>query len=173
MQIGICIGTLIGAWAFGAPVGSWAVVLLGTMLIVYAAWSLAGARLLVPARAERWLGPLVGMCTGLTTAVTGVFVIPAVPYLQALGLQRDALMKAMGLSFTISTLAMATALCFESHVPSAVLGESTFLVLPALAGMSMGERLSRHLSPPVFRLGFFSSLFLLGVYMIASEWVGR
>jgi hypothetical protein len=29
---------------------------------------------------------VVGLATGLVTAATGVFVIPAVPYLQALGL---------------------------------------------------------------------------------------
>jgi hypothetical protein len=34
-------------------------------------------------RAEPWLSPLVGLATGLVTGATGVFVIPAVPYLQA------------------------------------------------------------------------------------------
>ena len=53
------------------------------------------------------LSPFVGALTGLVTAATGVFVIPAVPYLQALGLQRDMLVQALGLSFTVSTLALA------------------------------------------------------------------
>ena len=57
-------------------------------LLAYAAWALAGAHWTVPPRAERWLGPAIGAATGLVTAATGVFVIPAVPYLQALGLRR-------------------------------------------------------------------------------------
>jgi hypothetical protein len=44
------------------------------------------------------------------TAATGVFVIPAVPYLQALGFDREELMKALGLSFTVSTVALAWSL---------------------------------------------------------------
>ena len=35
-----------------------------------------------------------------------MFVIPAVPYLQALGLDRNAWCKALGLSFTVSTVAL-------------------------------------------------------------------
>ncbi|MBF3247578.1 sulfite exporter TauE/SafE family protein, partial [Pseudomonas aeruginosa] len=57
-----------------------------------------------------WAGPLVGLATGALTAVTGVFVIPAVPYLGALGLQRDELVQALGLSFSASTLALAVTL---------------------------------------------------------------
>ena len=45
--------------------------------------------------------------TGIITAATGVFVIPAVPYLQAIGLEKDQLVQALGLSFTVSTLALA------------------------------------------------------------------
>src|SRR5207245_1518958 len=56
------------------------------------------------AKHERWLGPLAGGLTGLVTAATGVFVIPAVPYLQAIGLEKDDLVQALGLSFTVSTL---------------------------------------------------------------------
>ena len=37
-------------------------------------------------------------------------MIPAVPYLQALGLSRDQLVQALGLSFTVSTLALAAGL---------------------------------------------------------------
>lgn len=48
--------------------------------------------------------------TGLVTAATGVFVVPAVPYLAALGLGKEDLVQALGLSFTVSTLALALGL---------------------------------------------------------------
>ena len=50
---------------------------------------------------------MAGAATGVVTAATGVFVIPAVPYLQALDLGREDLVQALGLSFTVSTLALA------------------------------------------------------------------
>lgn len=58
----------------------------------------------MPARSERG-SPLIGLTTGAVTGGTGVFVIPAVPYLQALGLAEGAIIQALGLSFTISTMA--------------------------------------------------------------------
>ncbi len=48
---------------------------------------------------------MTGTVTGLIASVTGVFVIPSVPYLQAIGLEKEELLQALGLSFTISTLA--------------------------------------------------------------------
>jgi hypothetical protein len=82
----------------------------GLALAGYAAWGLLGRSLVLPARHEAWLGPVVGALTGAITALTGVFVLPAVVYLQALRLPRDELIQAMGLSFTSSTLALGLAL---------------------------------------------------------------
>lgn len=173
MQIGVVAGTLAGTWMLGAPVGRWAVVCLGAMLIAYATYGLAGARMTVSPRLERWAGPLVGASTGLVTAATGVFVVPAVPYLQALGLRRDALMQAMGLSFTVSTLALAAGLCLESRLPGAVVGQSSLMLLPALAGMTIGQRVRERISQARFRLCFLVSLMLLGGYMILNEWLAH
>jgi uncharacterized protein len=61
-------------------------------------WSVAPAQ-------ERWLGLGAGLAPGLITAATGVFVIPAVPCLQAIGGEREDL--ALGLAFTLATLALA------------------------------------------------------------------
>lgn len=169
MQIGVCMGTLAGAWALGAPAGAWATVCLGAALIGYAVWGLTGARLTVRAASEPWLGPLTGALTGLVTAATGVFVIPAVPYLQALGLQRDALIHAMGISFTVSTMALAAGLYFNAQYSSASLGASALLLLPALAGMAAGQHLRHRLSPLLFRKVFLGSLIVLGLHMVLKE----
>lgn len=172
MQLGVCAGTWLGAWALGAPAGDWATAGLGLALMAYAAWGLAGAQLSIGPAAQRWLGPVIGAATGLVTAATGVFVIPAVPYLQALGLQRDALVQAMGISFTVSTLALAGGLYANGQFSSAVLGGSALLLLPALAGMAAGQHLRRSLSAQRFRQVFLVSLMLLGIHMLAKQLLG-
>jgi len=53
--------------------------------------------------AQPLLSPTVGILTGLLTGVIGSFVMPLVPYLQALDLDKDAFVQAMGLAFTVST----------------------------------------------------------------------
>ncbi|CAN5883344.1 hypothetical protein BH11PSE13_BH11PSE13_35900 [soil metagenome] len=145
--------------------------LLGLALMVYAAWGLLGRSFVVAPRHERWLGPLVGVVTGLVTAVTGVFVVPAVAYLQALGLQRDELVQAMGISFTTSTLALAVALVFDmghgGGYSAATLAMSVGMLFPALAGMAAGQWLRERLSPSVFKRCFLIGLGLLGAYMAA------
>ena len=83
---------------------------LGAALAAYALVGLSGINFAVPPAAEPWLSPIVGVLTGLVTAVTGVFVLPAVPYLQSLGLRRDELVQALAMSFTVSTIALAAGL---------------------------------------------------------------
>ena len=83
---------------------------LGAALAAYALVGLSGVNFAVPPAAEPWLSPIVGVLTGLVTAVTGVFVLPAVPYLQSLGLRRDELVQALAMSFTVSTIALAAGL---------------------------------------------------------------
>ena len=110
LLLGVIVGTLlVGAW-LGGDAPRQATGVLGLALAAYALLGLAAIPLHLPARHEPWAGPLVGLATGALTAVTGVFVIPAVPYLGALGLQRDELVQALGLSFSASTLALAVTL---------------------------------------------------------------
>jgi uncharacterized membrane protein YfcA len=173
MQLAVFCGTLAGAWLLGAPSGAWATAALGVALVAYAALGLSGYRLGVRASSERWMSPLVGLITGFVTAATGVFVIPAVPYLQALGLQRDALIQAMGISFTVSTVALALGLSFNGGFSGADLGASALLLLPALAGMAAGQYLRERLSPTLFRTCLMGSLALLGTHMIVQSLMAR
>ncbi len=91
---------------------------------------------------EAWASPLVGVATGLVTGATGVFVIPAVPYLQSLRLEKEDLIQALGLSFTVSTAALAIGLLRTGALvsPTAQLTGSMLALLPALAGMCIGQR---------------------------------
>jgi uncharacterized protein len=103
MLLGISIGTW-GATAAGAGLlaggkANHAAGALGVALLVYACFRLSRARLRVPHRVETRFSLVVGAVTGAVTAATGVFVIPAVPWLQALELRRDDLVQALGLSF--------------------------------------------------------------------------
>jgi uncharacterized membrane protein YfcA len=171
MQAGIVFGTLAGFWAFGGVGGlggAGASVVLGLALTAYAAWGLLGSPLQLPAGREPWLGPLAGACTGAVTALTGVFVLPAVVYLQALDLSREELVQALGLSFTTSTVALAISLYgaqgHEGHA-APLLGASLLMLPPALAGMALGQWVQQRLSVPVFRRWFFLALGVLGVYI--------
>ncbi|MXP63012.1 sulfite exporter TauE/SafE family protein [Roseomonas sp. M0104] len=136
---------------------------LGLALLLYGLLGLSERRLTLPPRAAGWAGGACGAATGLLTAATGVFVLPAVPYLQALGLERQALLQGMGLSFSASTLALALTLSGHAALGAAQLGTSALALAPTLLGMALGQRL--RLPPLLFRRVFFLSLLLLGAHL--------
>ena len=162
MMLGILLGTLAAAGVIAGAATQAASLGLGLALLLYGLVGLARPQLRLPPRAEPWAGPLVGALTGLITGATGVFVIPAVPYLSALGLARDDLVQALGLSFTVSTLALAGGLALHGALPLAASGTSLLAVLPALAGMALGGWLRLRVRPDSFRRGFFIGLLVLG-----------
>jgi hypothetical protein len=99
-----------------------------------------------------------------------VFVIPAVPYLQALNLGKDGLIQAMGISFTVSTVALAAGLALNGGYSSGAAGASVLMLLPALIGMALGQWLRNRLSARTFKLCFMISLALLGAYQVVQGW---
>ena len=165
MMAGVVLGTIAGAGILAGDTAAVASIGLGIALAVYAIVGLAGLRIAVARRHEVWLAPLVGVTTGLVTGATGVFVLPAVPYLQAIGLQKEELIQALGLSFTVSTLALAAGLLRVDawHAGSAWM--SVLALVPALVGMYLGQVLRQRIAPATFRRVFFAGLLLLGAYL--------
>ena len=114
MLAGICIGTFIGAALLPSGNSGQATVWLGLALAFYAGLGLIRIQVSVPPRAEIWLGLLMGTATGAITVATGIFVLPGTPYVQALQFERDRLVQALGLSFTVSTITLAAALAMPA-----------------------------------------------------------
>lgn len=162
----IVAGTVLGSYAFGMGGGHGMARGLGAALFVYAMCGLFLPTLKVPSRYEVWLGPLCGFITGLITAATGVFVIPAVPYLQGLGMSRNQLVQALGLSFTLSSLALGAGLFWNGALGGAEMGASLLAVIPALLGMSLGQRLRQRISSATFKRVFFIGMALLGLHLL-------
>ncbi|HEY1933829.1 MAG TPA: sulfite exporter TauE/SafE family protein [Acetobacteraceae bacterium] len=161
----------VAAWASAGLItgaaGGHATTALGAALIAYAAIGLGKMRLTVRSRHEWWLSPLVGAATGIVTGATGVFVIPAVPYLQALGLEKDDLVQALGLSFTVSTVALAAGLASYGALHLTAVSASVLCTAPALVGMWLGQMVRARVDPATFRMVFFVGLLVLGGDLVA------
>lgn len=165
MMAGVTVGTIAGAGIIAGDASGLAEACLGAALALYAVIGLSGFKLVVAPHQEWWTAPAVGAATGLVTGATGVFVIPAVPYLQAIGLERDELIQALGLSFTVSTIALALGLLRVDAWQTQSLGLSALALVPALAAMQLGQTLRRRIAPARFRTVFFAGLLLLGLYL--------
>ncbi len=142
--------------------------LLGGLLIVYSMTNLAGYSFQLSRKNEQWMGPVLGCMNGVLTGMTGSFVVPGVLYLQAIGLTRDALIQAMGMLFSASTLALAMALQGNSLLSLELVAVSTLALAPAIFGMVIGQKIRKNLSEKIFKRVFFISLFLLGTYIVIN-----
>lgn len=165
MMAAIVVGTLAGSALLTTGDTALTTATLGAALVLYAAYTLLARPFRVPVRFEPALSPVIGAATGAVTGATGVFVIPAVPYLQSLGLEKDDLVQALGLSFTVSTVALAAGLGVRGALPLDDLAMSGLAIAPALAGMAAGQAIRSRISPAAFRRGFLLCLLLLGMEM--------
>lgn len=166
MMIFIIVGTIVGSAFLISINPKWSSFCLGVALIIYAGYALFSPVFIVPKQVEKWLSPFIGIVTGLVTGVTGVFVMPAVPYLQSLNFNKDELVQALGLSFTISTIALAIGLYVHGSYKLDQLSLSTFAIIPALIGMWIGQKIRAKISPQRFRQFFLLFLIVLGLELI-------
>jgi uncharacterized membrane protein YfcA len=164
MVAGVCFGIWLGAGLLARDGSGRAAIVLGVVLAIYAALSLGRVRFSVPAAAERWLSPAAGAATGLLASVTGLNLVPAMPYLQATGLERDRLVQSIGLFLTASTLAMGVNLA-HAGIFGPLAWMSAASLLPAAAGMILGQFLRRRVPEEGFRRLFLVGLLILGAYL--------
>lgn len=167
LLLGICLGTWAGGGLLTADGSGRATAALGVALVVYAVVGLIAPHLSIRQSAQPWLSPVVGAVTGLVAAATGVFVIPAVPYLNALALDKEDLVQALGLSFTVSTVALAAGLAHDGALPASIAGASLLALAPALLGMFLGQFVRMRVRPEIFRRCFFVGLLALGADLAA------
>ena len=104
-------GTVIGIWLnaglLTGPYAPYGTVILGLLLVIYAIVGLSRFSFKLARRDEKWIGGIVGVITGVISAATGVQVIPSMPFLQAIGMEKDELVQALGVFFTTATVALA------------------------------------------------------------------
>ena len=163
MFLGMCTGTFIGVLTLPHGNGEWATRWLGLVLAAYAALGLAKVHFSVPERAQGWVGFLSGTASGVIAVATGMFAIPTVFYINALGFERDRLVQALGLSFSVATAALGVALYGLGELNVTVAWPALVALGAALAGMPLGQRLRGRIAPETFRLWFFIALLLLGL----------
>lgn len=165
---GVALGTWLGMGGLVNGQDQRIAGLLGAILVVYGLSGLTPWRPRIGPRQERWVALPVGLVTGLVTGATGVFVLPAVPYLQALELGKERLIQALGLSFSVSTLALAAGLWRHGALHTENLGWSLAMLAPTLLGLGLGQWLRGRLSEALFRRVFFVGLVLLGVHWLVD-----
>jgi uncharacterized protein len=165
-------GTALGIWLNGGmltgPYARYGTIFLGILLVIYAATGLRRFVFSVAPRDEKWIGGIVGLITGAISAATGVQVIPSMPFMQAIGMEKDELIQALGVYFTVATLALAFNLTSEGLINAATALPGTVAMAASFAGMFIGQVLRSRMQPETFRRWFLIAMIFLGIYLAAS-----
>lgn len=159
--INLCsvIGTVAGAQILFLVDPDILITLLGSVVIVYVAINATRFRVRISDRGAPWAAPPLGLLSGLLTGTTGSVGIPIALYLQARGVDKESFLRAIALTFLISASMLVLALVEKGAINQENVGISAISLIPAFAGMTIGQRLRAYLSEDRFRL--FVYVFLL------------
>lgn len=139
---------------------------LGTVIVAYAAMSLLQPNLTLRQPWDRILNAPVGFATGLLTGLTGSQVMPLLPYMMGLHLEPNRLIQAINLAVTITSIFLGIGLLLSGIMDVPSLGLSMLAVLPALVGVSLGNRARGLLPVLLFRRLMLSVLFAIGMMFV-------
>jgi uncharacterized membrane protein YfcA len=168
LMVGTVIGIWCGAGLMTGPYARYGTIVLGALLVIYAIIGLSKFSFHVAPGNEKWVGGIVGLITGVVSAATGVQVIPSMPFMQAIGMEKDELVQALGVFFTVATVALAFNLTTAGLLTAATALPGAVAMAGAFAGMFIGQAVRSRLEPETFRRWFLIALILLGTYLVGS-----
>jgi uncharacterized membrane protein YfcA len=168
----LMLGTAIGIWSSAGlmtgPYARYGTIVLGVLLVIYAIIGLSKFSFRVARADERWIGGIVGLITGVVSAATGVQVIPSMPFMQAIGMEKDELVQALGVFFTVATVALAFNLTSAGLLNASTTVPGAVAMVGSFTGMMIGQAVRSRLQPDAFRRWFLVAMILLGIYLAGS-----
>ncbi|WP_213773125.1 sulfite exporter TauE/SafE family protein [Bradyrhizobium sp. dw_78] len=167
----LMLGTVAGIWLNGGmltgPYARYGTIVLGVLLMIYAVVGLNKLAFSVARGNEKWIGGIVGLVTGMISAATGVQVIPSMPYMQSIGMEKDELVQALGVYFTAATLGLAYNLTGAGLLNASTALPGMVAMACSFAGMFIGQGVRSRLEPEAFRRWFLIAMIFLGIYLVA------
>jgi uncharacterized protein len=168
----LMLGTAFGIWLNGdmltGPYARYGTVILGVLLAIYATISLRKFTFSVAPSNEKWIGGIVGVITGVISAATGVQVVPSMPFMQSIGMEKDELVQALGVYFTVATLALAFNLTAAGLLSAATALPGLIALVASFVGMFIGQAVRTRMEPDTFRRWFLIAMIFLGIYLVGS-----
>lgn len=166
LYIAILPGIAGGLWLLHWVDVDLATALLGALIISYSGFSLASPRKVLPLRAARWLQVPVGLSNGVLTGLTGSQVMPMVPYFLAHDLDSRQIVQAINLGVLLASGVLLGGLAVSGLASRELVIASVLAIVPALAGVQMGQAISRHIRQDALRRAILLVLAVAGAGLI-------
>ncbi len=161
-------GIVLGLWLLNYLDGETAGAILGVVLLAFCVFSYFNPNFVLPARLQRPLAPVSGFLTGTVNGITGSQVMPSMPYLMSLNLERYIFIQAINCSFTMSSIVMAIGLTALGIMTIQAFVISVIGAGFAIIATRFGERMRNKLSPEQFRKAVLVILTIMAIVLITK-----
>lgn len=120
----------------------------------------------IPARHQRWVGPVVGAVAGALGGLSSLTGPLLITYLMALRLGREEFVGSISIIYLFGAVPMYAAMLWWDRFGWAEVGWSCLGLLPVYVGMKLGGRLRGCMSEELFRRALLGFLTLLSMMLI-------
>jgi hypothetical protein len=140
--------------------------ILGLMLIMYSLWALTNMSFSLSPKRERTLKIPTGFLTGFVNGMTGSQVLPILPYLLSLNLNKNVFVQAINISFTLSSLVMLLGMNQLGYLSAHTFLMALVSVIPVLLTVSLASWIRNRLSGTLYRRLVLCFLLIMGLILI-------
>lgn len=140
-------------------------VFLGLVLILYALLALAKKPVKFSESLERGLKIPVGFSTGFINGLTGSQVMPVLPYLLSLGLDKNTFIQAINISFTLSSVIMLFGMSQLGYLSAHTLLIAAGGAIPLMTIVFVGGKLRNRISQRLYQKLVLIFLLILGLIL--------
>lgn len=158
-------GLLIGIWFLSTSQTEWPKIILGMVMLIYGVWGLFNRDVVLSHASEKRLILPVGIVSGLINGSTGSQIMPIMPYLLSLKMDRNLFVQTINCAFTINTLIMMVCLGKLGMLSRLVLMTSAIGILFVGAGIFLGSRIRKRVSEAFYRKMVLIFLIVLGAIL--------
>jgi uncharacterized membrane protein YfcA len=160
------VGTALGAQILTRVDQNTTSITVGVLLLTFVATRGLAARLGVPARAERWLNPVIGFASGLLGGVAGMLGPLFLIYLVALRLPKDAFVGTVSVFYLIGIIPLYWTLIASGIIARNEAIVSALACAPLFAGIWFGVWLRGRVSQTGFMRVVLAMIFIVGLNLI-------
>lgn len=148
-------------------VGNYAAkIVLGILSIAYSLLLLLKINISIPENKEGLLSVPVGFTNGFLNGLTGTQIIPMLPYLLSLRLDRNGMINAINVGFTLSITVLLIVFKEKNLINIDIILYSIIGGAPVVAGIYLGGKLRHRVSEERFRLAVLIILIVIGFNLI-------
>ena len=90
------------------------------------------------------------------------------PYMQAIGMEKDELIQALGVFFTVATVALTFNITASGLLTAATALPGAVAMAASFAGMFIGQAVRSRMNQQEFRRWFLIALIFLGLYIAVN-----